>query len=82
MIARRKSGRTFESTARTAARSEAYVSGISGFRRIDPVCQRLGRGVQSGGWVVSDSVRQVEQLLRCGGFSGKRGMRIGLAWTT
>jgi len=74
-IARRKSGRTFESTARIAARTEAFLSGISGLRGINPVCQRLARHAQSTGWVVSDSPRQVEQLL--GGRPSDRELPVG-----
>src|ERR1035437_6251896 len=65
-IARRKSGRTFESTARIAARSEAFLFGISGLRGINPVYQRLAQHAQSTGWVVSDSPCPVEQLLGVG----------------
>src|SRR5450759_4591962 len=74
-IARRKSGRTFESTARIAARSEAFLSGISGLRGVHPVCQRLARHAQSTGWVVSDSPRQVEELL--GGRPSDRELPVG-----
>src|ERR1019366_5203308 len=74
-IARRKSGRTFESTARIAARTEAFLSRVSGLRGINPVYQRLGRQVQSTGWVVSDSPRQVEQLV--GGRPSDRELPVG-----